>query len=165
MLQPDIEAALNRQFGLEQAAAQDYLAMAAWFEQNNLPGFAGYMRHQSEEETAHAMRIFDHLNDRGGTVVVGAVPAPRTSFTSPRSVFEAALAREQANTRAIHDLYRLAVEAGDYAAQTMLHWFITEQVEEEKWAVEAVAAFDRAGDDGGTLLLLDERYGRRAETP
>ena len=33
MLQPPIESALNTQLNEEQTAAQEYLAMAAWFEQ------------------------------------------------------------------------------------------------------------------------------------
>ncbi len=161
MLKSEIESAINKQLNQEQAAAQEYLAMAAWFEQHNLRGFARFMRRQSQEETAHAMRFFDHVHDRGGKAAVGAVPAPRPAYGSPKSVFEAALAREQANTRGIHDVYKLALEAGDYAAQTMLHWFISEQVEEERWATEAVAALDQAGDDPAALLMLDHEYGEK----
>ena len=69
---------------------------------------------------------------------------------------------EQKNTASIHELYRLATEHGDYPTQTMLHWFIDEQVEEEAWCEEALALFDTIGDNPSALLMLDNRYGKKA---
>ena len=164
MLKPEVEAALNHQLNYEQGASQEYLAMAAWFEDRNLPGFAKFMRSQSAEETEHAMKIFDHLCARGGRVRLGSVEAPTLDFGSAKAIFEAARAREQANTRSIHDLYRLAQDHGDYPTQVMLHWFIDEQVEEEAWCEEAVAHLGMIGDSVGSLLMLDKKYGKLAET-
>jgi ferritin len=164
MLKPEIEAALNKQLNYEQGAAQEYLAMAAYFAQKNLPGFASFMRAQSAEEAEHAMKLFDHINDRGGRVKLGAVPEPTIEFGSAKAVFEAALAREQANSRSIHELYKLARDHSDYPTQIMLQWFIEEQVEEEAWCEEALAHVGMIGDSQGALLMLDKRYGRRAAT-
>ncbi len=163
MLKPDIEAALNAQLNEEQTAAQEYLAMAAFFEQQSLKGFAGFMRRQAEEEIEHAMRVFDHISARGGSVRIGAIAAPTGNFDSARDVFQAALEREQSNTRSIHDLYRLAGDADDPATQIMLHWFIEEQVEEESWAAEALALLDMAADNRSAMLMLDKRYGATAK--
>ncbi|MHC4947658.1 MAG: ferritin-like domain-containing protein, partial [Planctomycetota bacterium] len=52
-------------------------------------------------------------------------------------------------------------EHHDYATQTMLNWFIDEQVEEEQWCDEAVALLETVGDNPSALLFLDSRYGRR----
>jgi ferritin len=164
MLKPEIEAALNQQVNYEQTAAQAYLAMSAYFDAENLPGFAKFMRAQCAEESEHAMRLFDHLCGRGGRVKLGAVGEPTFAFGSAKAAFEAALAMEQANTRAIHDIYKLAQDHGDYATQTMLHWFIDEQVEEEAWCEEAVAHLDMIGDSRGSLLMLDKKFGKLAET-
>ncbi len=163
MLKSDIEAALNDQLNYEQSAAQEYLAMAAYFEHNSLKGFAKFMRKQCEEEAEHAMRLFDHINERGGRVKLGPITAPTPDFGSAKAVFEAALAREQTNTKNIHDLYKLALDHGDYATQIRLHWFIDEQVEEEDWCREVLAHLDMIGDSRGALLMLDKRYGRKAE--
>jgi ferritin len=163
MLKSEIEAALNNQVNYEQSAAQEYLAMAAYFEHNSFKGFAKFMRKQCEEETEHAMRLFDHIYERGGRVKLGSIAEPTRDFGSAKAVFEAALAREQANTRNIHDLYKLALDANDYATQVMLHWFIDEQVEEEDWCEEALAHLAMIGDSSGALLMLDKRYGRKAE--
>jgi ferritin len=164
MLKSEIEAALNHQLNYEQGAAQEYLGMAAWFESENFPGFAKFMRAQSAEETAHALRLFNYVCERGGRVKLGAIGEPKHEFSSAKAVFEAALAREQGNTRSIHDLYKLALDQGDYATQTMLHWFIEEQVEEEAWCEEAVAHLGMIGDSRGSLLMLDKKYGKLAET-
>ncbi len=163
MLKPDIEAQLNKQINCEQAAGQEYLAMAAYFEGQTLRGFAKFMRRQAEEERAHALRLFDHVFDRGGTVRLGAIAEPAAGFGSTRAVFDAALAREKANTASIHELYAMASETRDYATQTMLHWFIDEQVEEEQWATEALDLLDMVGDNRSALLMLDKRYGEKAE--
>jgi ferritin len=96
-------------------------------------------------------------------VKLGPVGEPTFDFGSPKAVFDAALAREQANTRSIHDLYRLAADHNDYPTQIMLQWFIEEQVEEEAWCEEAVAHLEMIGDSRGALLMLDKKYGRRAE--
>jgi len=162
MLKPEIEKALNRQMNMEQTAAQEYLAMAAYCERRNFRGFAAYMRRQSDEEREHAMRLFDYLFDRGGAARLGAIGEPSGDFDSPKAVFDAAFARERANTASIHALYRLAVDHQDYATQTMLHWFIDEQVEEERWCDEAVALLETVGDNPGALLMLDSRYGKKA---
>ncbi len=163
MLKPVVETALNKQINFEQAAAHEYLAMAAYFEKRNLRGFAKFMRKQFNEEHEHAVRIFDHVFDRGGEVRLGPIPEPRADFGSPKSVFEAAFAREQANTNSINDLYKLASDETDFATQTRLHWFINEQVEEERWCEEALAMLEMVGDNRSALMMLDNRYGSKAE--
>ena len=94
---------------------------------------------------------------------LGSIVEPRGEFQSPKAVFDAAYSREQANTRAIHDLYGLAADKNDYPTQTMLQWFITEQVEEEEWCQEAVTLLEMAGDNKSALLMLDRRYGEQAQ--
>ncbi len=162
MLKPEMQAAINAQFSREQAAAQEYLAMAAYFEGESLSGFAKFMRAQVAEETEHAMRFYKYVYNRGGAVTIGAIGAPAGHFESTRSVFQAALGREQSNTASIHTLYRLAREVDDPASETMLHWFIQEQVEEEKWCTDALALLDMVGDNRSALLMLDKRYGTKA---
>ncbi len=153
--------ALNDQIHMELESAYIYLAMAAHFEAEAFPGFAAWMRKQREEEITHAMRLFDHVVDRGGRVELQSLSKPQGEFGSPLEVFEAALAHEQKVTRSIHELYALAVKENDAPAQVEMHWFITEQVEEEKTAGDIVDKLRRAGDSDAALLLIDERLGAR----
>ncbi len=158
---PDLSAALNRQVVLELEASLAYLQMSAHFEAASLPGMASWMRAQSEEEHAHALRFFDHVLDRGGSVVLGDIPAPRTDFESPADVFAAALDQERKVSAAVSDLYRLALTTGDVASLPLLQWFLEEQIEEEATVSEILDQVRMVGDDGAALLLLDRELGSR----
>ena len=61
----------------------------------------------------------------------------------------------------INDLYGLAVKENDYASQTFLQWFVTEQVEEEKNVGDVVETLKMVGDSSEALFLLDRELGRR----
>jgi len=159
-----IEDAMNEQIKNELFSAYQYLSMAAYCESENLPGFSQWMRAQAREETEHAMRIYDFILDRNGGVVLQAIDGPVVEFGSPLDVFERALEHEKKVTAMIHDLYGLAVRESDYASQTFLQWFVTEQVEEEKNAGDVVETLKMVGDKSEALFLLDRELGqRRAE--
>lgn len=165
MLSQKIQDALNAQINLELLSSYHYLAMAAHFESVSLPGMATWMKVQSEEERVHAMKLFDHMCDRGGTVVLQPIEEPRRDFDSPLSVFQASLDNERKVTEAINSLYALAQQAHDYPSVVLLQWFITEQVEEEKTAQQAIDQLKMAGKDPSALLLLDQRFGTRPVAP
>ena len=156
-----IQDAMNEQMKNEFYAAYQYLSMAAYCESENLPGFAHWMRTQAQEETQHAMKFYDFILDRNGRVVLQAVEEPVVEFGSPLEVFERALEQEQRVTAMINDLYGLAVRENDYASQTFLQWFVTEQVEEEKNAGDVVETLKMIGDRSEALFLLDRELGRR----
>jgi ferritin len=156
-----VEKALNEQINEELSSAYIYLAMAAHFEAMNLEGFANWMRHQADEEVDHAMRLFTHINRRGGRVVLKAIGEPPVDFGSHLETFEKALAHEQHITGTINALYEIALEEKDYPAQQELQWFIDEQVEEEENAGRVVELLKMAGDNKGALLILDRELGQR----
>ncbi|MCC6682010.1 MAG: ferritin [Phycisphaeraceae bacterium] len=157
-----IEAAINQQINYEITAAYNYLAMAAWFERDNLPGFAGWMMIQRSEELDHAMRLYKFLMDRHGKLDLGALGKPRHDYKNVEEIFVAAQQQEVNNTRAIHNLYELAINEKDWATQSFLKWFIDEQVEEEKVMSEALGLIHHAGDNHSALLMLDQRLGTRS---
>jgi len=73
-----------------------------------------------------------HVHDRGVAPELAAIAAPKQNFKSLLEVVEQAQAMEQANTCGINAVYEAAVAAKDYPAQVLMHWFINEQVEEER---------------------------------
>jgi ferritin len=156
-----VREAMNEQIKHELYSAYLYLSMAGSFEVANLPGFAHWMRKQSEEEREHAMKIFDFLLDRGERVQLQAIDQPPSAFRSSLDTFEQALEHEKEITSRIHELYDLAVRESDYPAQVLLNWFVAEQVEEEKAATEIVERLRIAGEEGAAILLLDSELGER----
>lgn len=161
MLSETVQQALNQQITYEYAAAHTYMAMSAYFESLNLTGFAHWFRMQSDEEREHAERIFDYVSDRGGRVTLGGLPEPQSEYASPLDAVEHALAHERKVTAAIHSIYTLAGQEHDYATQSMLTWFIDEQVEEEKTADEIIQRLKLVGGDGTGLLLIDRELASR----
>jgi len=153
---------INEQITHEFYASYLYLAMAADFEEKNFGGFAQWFRMQSQEEEAHAMKLFDHLVERGARIELGQIDKPPSEFGSPVEAFQAALAHEKKVTGLINEIYAAAVEARDYPAQVMLEWFIEEQVEEEDTAGTAVSRLEMAGDNMAALMFLDSEYGERS---
>ena len=75
----EVRAAMNAQIGHELDASYRYLAMSAWCTENRLPGCASWLRNQAEEELAHAMKFFDFIHNRGGTVLLPGMTSPPTS--------------------------------------------------------------------------------------
>ncbi len=161
MINQTIQDALNEQIKHELESAYLYLSMAAYFESVNLQGFAHWMRLQHQEETAHGMKLFNYLNDRGGRVHLQAIEQPKTDFQSSLEVFEQALAHEKKVTALINNLYDLAIKQNDHATQIHLQWFITEQVEEEKNAQDVVDKLKMAADHPGALFLLAQQLASR----
>lgn len=160
-LSTSVQKAINDQIQLEFASHYAYLAKSAWLAERSLGGAASWMRQQAMEEHVHAMKLVDFLLDRGGAVTLQAIPAMGGKWKSMLQVFESAQAHEQKVSASIHRLYALAVKAGDYPAQTMLHWFITEQVEEEASSAAIVDRLRMAGDNPAALLMLDAELGAR----
>lgn len=161
MISKTVQDALNAQINLEFSSAYAYLAASAHFEAASLPGCAGWMRKQYEEEITHALRLFDHLYDRSGRVTLGAIAEPKAEFAKPLDAFLMALSHEQKVTASIHNLYTLAAKENDYATQNMLQWFIKEQVEEEKNVGQVIDWLKMAGDSAAALLMLDQKLGQR----
>ena len=165
MFTQKLQDAINEQINAELYSAYLYLAMAADLEDKNLPGFAHWMRLQHDEEQVHALKLFDFMLDRGGRVKLKAIGEPPSTWASVLEIFENAFAHEQKVTGLIHALYTLALEENDYPTQSLLQWFIDEQVEEEKNASDAVAQLQMTGDFGPGLLMMDREMAQRMPAP
>ena len=150
-----VQDAINAQINAELYSAYLYLSMAAYCDDAGLSGCAHWMRKQSQEEVEHAMKFYTYVNDRGGRVVLEAIEKPPVEFESLLDVFETTYKHEQKVTSLIWKLYGVAKDAGDLATESMLKWYIDEQVEEEKNASEIVAQLKLAGPKGQALLMID----------
>jgi ferritin len=161
MLKKKIEKGFNDQIDAENYSAYLYLAMAAYFEKTDLPGFANWLKCQVQEELSHAMRFYNFINDRSGTIKLGALEAPPVKWKSPLDAFKAALKHEVYITDRINKLVDLARLEKDHAADNFLQWFVAEQVEEEAQTDEVVQQLKLVGGNGYGLLMLDREMGAR----
>ena len=159
MLSDKMQSALNDQINAEFGAFYTYLSMSAYFEAENLPGFAAWMSNHSREEQVHAMKIYNFINERRGRVQLKALDAPKTSWDSIVSVFEDALHHEQRVTGLINNLVDLAITENDHATHSFLKWFVDEQVEEEEIVDKVLQDLKRVGDSQLAIFMLDRELG------
>ena len=156
-----VRDAMNKQINHEFFSSYLYLSMAAHFETEGLPGFAKWMMAQSAEEREHAMKFYEHIYDRGGSVTLEAIPKPPTEFGSPLGVMQQVLEHERKVTALITAIYETALKEKDYPSQVMLQWFIAEQVEEEKSVTDAIDRLQKVGEAPAMLLMVDAHMGAR----
>lgn len=161
MINEKMEKAFNDQINKEFYSEYLYLSMQAYFERLNLKGFVNWMQVQVQEEHAHALGMFDYLNQRGGSVVLEAIDKPETEWKSPLHVFEEVLKHEEFVTSRINALMDVAEEVKDRAAMSFLDWYLKEQVEEEDNVGNVLATLKLIGDDKNALLLLDKDLAAR----
>lgn len=161
MISAKMQDAINSQIQHEFYSAYLYLSMSGYFEGLNLTGFAKWLRVQSAEEQAHALKFYDYSFERGGKVELKALDKPPVAWGSPLQAFMEVLAHEQKVTSLIYKLYEVALAEKDYAAQVLLQWFISEQVEEEKNAAEIIAGLERIEAHDTAVLMLDHQLGKR----
>lgn len=161
MFSKAVQKAMNKQINHELFSSYLYLSMAAHFEKEGLPGFASWMKAQSSEEREHAMKFYEHIYDRGGSVVLEAIEKPQAEFKKPLEVMKQVLEHERKVSALITSVYEIALKEKDYPAQVMLQWFISEQVEEEKGVTDIIDRLTKVGDAPGMLLMMDAQLGAR----
>jgi ferritin len=161
MLSDKLQAALNQQINEEFYSSYLYLAMAGYFDDQNLDGCAHWMRMQAEEEWQHGMKIFNYLSERGGRIELKAIAAPPSQWDSPKAAFEASLEHEIYMTGNINKLAELAMNEKDFATNNIMQWYISEQVEEEAQVDDILKKLAMMGDTGPGLFLMDRELKSR----
>ncbi len=152
---------LNQQINEELYSAYIYQAMSAYMDSEGWKGMAKWLDEQAKEEQKHARKFYDFILDRNEKVELLTVKAPPVSWKGPLDVFKGALKHEQHITGRINKLTDIAIKDKDHATKVMLHWFVAEQVEEEKNTQEIVDQLEKTGDHVGGLFQIDHRLGKR----
>ena len=80
MTTSSFNALLSTQIGNEFTASQQYIAVATWFANQDLPQLARYFYRQSVEERNHAMMMVQYMLDRD---IPAFRPSATTSLPSP----------------------------------------------------------------------------------
>lgn len=159
----DMEAALNAQLQLELESSYLYLGMSTYFAQRGLEGFAHWFKLQSEEEYAHAMKVYDFMLERGASVILPDIKGPSISYASPIQAFEIGLAHEVHVSQTIKNIYGLAQDVREYDTAEFVLWFLKEQVEEENLFEGILMKLHMLEDaHPAAMLLLDNEMAQRA---
>ena len=162
-LEHKLKESLNKQINYELQSSYNYLAMSAWFETTPYKGFSSWMKKQSDEEQMHAMKFYNYLLDRGGSIDLLSIEKPDYQFDTPLSVYQSSLEQEEKVSESIRSLYVIAEDLKDHATKHFLNWFLEEQVEEEKAVKDMIDRLTLVGDHPAGLLSLDAEAAARPE--
>ena len=150
------------QIGSELGASNQYLAIAVYFDGDDLPQLAALFYRQSVEERSHAMMLVQYLLDRDLPAEIPALEPVQNTFTAPREALALALTLERAVTDQISRLAATARDEGDYLGEQFMQWFLQEQVEEVALMTTLLRIAERAGTD---LFHLEDFVAREVSAP
>lgn len=162
-LSPKMNRALNQQITREAEAAQSYLALAAWADQQGYSGISSFLFRHATEERGHMLKFLRYILNRGSNVKLEALSAPGPAPKNIQDCFNKVFEQEVANTESIHQIVKLSHHEEDWATWNFLQWFVQEQVEEETLALNLldkikIAGGAKAADEA--LLELNKELGR-----
>ena len=161
MLDKKMEDALNQQINAELWSRILYLSMSYDMEDKGYSGIASWFALQAVEEFEHATRFVKYIQARGGKVRLMPIAAVKQDWNSPKEAFEDTENHERVVTDKIHKLMDLAIDLKDYATQSMLKWFVDEQVEEEDSVRKIVEKLKRIENIPAAMYGLDKHLGER----
>ncbi len=149
--------ALNLQVKIEADASHQYLATAAWLEnQPGLDGVTEFFYKQSQEEREHMTRFMHYIAMRKGKAIIPALAQPKTEFANLKEVFQLFLNNEQEVTKSINQWVGLALNEGDYIKFQFWQWYLKEQLEEENQASKMLNELSMIGDNRAALYSFDK---------
>lgn len=135
---------LQAQVRNEFHASQQYIALAVWFDNEDLPQLAKHFYQQAVEERNHALALVQYLLDIGQHVEIPGTGDVRNNFSNVRELIELALEQEKEVTADIRTLAKAAREEDDYTGEQFIQWFLKEQVEEVAAMSTLLNVVDRA---------------------
>jgi ferritin len=153
---------LQEQVYNEFTNAQQYIAIAVYFDGSDLRQLAKHFYAQAVEERNHAMMLVQYLLDRDARVEIPGVDGVRNQFDTPRDALALALDLERTVTDQVSRLAAAARDEGDYLGEQFMQWFLKEQVEEMALMTSLVRVADRAG---ANLFDLENFVAREIDSP
>lgn len=156
-----VVALINDQINKEFYSAYLYLEFANYYASVGLDGFENWYKVQAQEERDHAILFYQYLHNNDEKVTFEAVDKPDCSLTDPMGPLKAGLQHEQYVTTLINNIYAAAFEVKDFRTMQLLDWFIKEQGEEEKNALDLINKMELFGSDSKGLYMLNSELGTR----
>ncbi len=151
-----VEVQINKELW----SAYLYLDIARFYAAHGLAGTHSWFKKQAHEEVEHAEKFANFLHELGLDYQVLPIAGPEKTFKDFREPLVFQLEHEKVVTSLIHNLMKVAKEENDYASEEFLRWYVSEQVEEEANAAEAIGLYDFYMEKEG-IMAFDHRMGKR----
>jgi ferritin len=158
MAQPmdgELLAGLQQHLTMERQASATYWALALWFAERELRGFAHYLKQESRDELHHAGLFADYLIARGQTVELEPLAAPRQDWSSVDEVFSGIFQMEVDVTASLQQLYSQAERAADVRSTVFLDPIVQGQIAAEHQSAHLLGRIRFAQGNTAALLVID----------
>ncbi|MFO7628335.1 MAG: ferritin [Prochlorococcaceae cyanobacterium] len=156
---------LEQHLTIERRASASYWAMALWFAERELRGFAHYLKQEAANEQTHAALFADYLIARGQTVQLGDVPSPRQQWSSAEEIFAAVFQMEADVTTSLQQLYGMAERAGDVRSTVFLDPIVQAQIEAENEAAHLLGRVRFSRNEPAAMLVIDGELSADKHSP
>jgi bacterioferritin B len=150
---------LQEQVRHEFTSSQQYVALAVWFDRQDLPQLAKHFYRQSLEERNHAMMIVQYLLDNDIAPTIPGIDNVDIDFDQATDLVSLALKQENDVTEEIINLAKVARDEDDYMGEQFMQWFLKEQVEEVAQMKTLLNVMQRAG---GNLFDVENFLARES---
>lgn len=140
---------------MERQASAAYFAMAIWFAERELRGFAQFFKGEARSEQEHAAKFADYLIARGQTVLLDDVAAPRQSWSSAEEILAASFQMEADVTASLQQLYAQAERAGDLRTTVFLDPVVDAQVAAEHEFAHLLGRVRFCQGQPAAMLIVD----------
>lgn len=163
MVSEKINEIMNEQINKEFYSGYLYLSMSAKLRELGLTGTAKWLKNHAREEVEHGLKLLDYLLDRNSFVTLKQISMPDYEYSGVLSVFKKIYEHEKCITNSVMQIAKLAEDECDRKTLTFIDWFISEQVEEEQQIKSIIKKLELFGEDGASLLLMDNELGNTSE--
>jgi ferritin len=163
MLADKMMKALNEQINEEFYSSYLYLAMAEYFREQKLEGFAKWLHVQAQEEWSHGMKILNYINEHNGRVVLQGIKEPPKDWKGSEAAIHEVMKHEQHITGCVNKLATMAQEMKDHATYGLMTWFVNEQVEEEGNVQKILDYMELMAKHPAGMFMIDREMAKRGE--
>ena len=127
----NIEKILNAQIANEMNSSALYRAMGNCLEYNGWVGAAKLWKKYSVEETGHAEKIINYMQDRDCMPIIPATTLPQQKFEGIEDIVAKSDEHEILVTSQWKKIASEAMKEADLMTFELAQWFVNEQIEEE----------------------------------
>ena len=130
MVNPKVKIKIEEQINLEFYSSYLYVSLSNDFQYKNLQGFADYFSKAAQEESKHAFKFINYLDDNLEKINLYQIQTPPNSWDTIDAMLDAAVQHELLVTERILAIKAASEDLRDYNTSQFINWFVNEQIEE-----------------------------------
>ena len=155
----NIEKILNAQIANEMNSSILYRAMGNCLEYNGWVGASKLWKKYSTEETGHAEKIINYMQDRNCMPIIPATTLPQQKFEGIEEIVAKSDEHEILVTSQWKKIASEAMKEADLMTFELAQWFVNEQIEEEAKMIYWLDRIEMYKKTNKSLGDLDEEMG------